>query len=113
MDPRVKPAGDSVPVARACANSGTLRRVSGLTSEIDRLLCRRGLRLRRALRPIVRLRLGLLQRLFGLEAWRHRAVDARQDLVVLDVERAQPALLAHGQRDEVADLDQLRLAEVL
>ena len=51
--------------------------------------------------------------LFGLEARRHRAVLARQDLVVLDVERAQPSLLAHGQRDEVADLDQLRLAEVL
>ena len=48
-----------------------------------------------------------------LEARRHRAVLARQDLVVLDVERAQPSLLAHGQRDEVADLDQLRLAEVL
>ena len=32
---------------------------------------------------------------------------------MLDVERAQPALLAHGERDEVADLDQLRLAEVL
>ena len=32
---------------------------------------------------------------------------------MLDVERAQPALLAHGQRDEVADLDQLRLAEML
>jgi hypothetical protein len=33
--------------------------------------------------------------------------------MVLDVERAQPALLAHGQGDEIADLDQLRLAEVL
>ena len=33
--------------------------------------------------------------------------------MVLDVERAQPALLAHGQRDEIADLHQLRLAEVL
>ena len=33
--------------------------------------------------------------------------------MVLDVERAQPALLAHGDGDEVADLDQLGLAEVL
>ena len=32
---------------------------------------------------------------------------------MLDVERAQPALLAHGQRDEIADLDQLGLAEML
>ena len=28
-------------------------------------------------------------------------------------ERAQPALLAHGDGDEVADLDQFRLAEML
>jgi hypothetical protein len=33
--------------------------------------------------------------------------------VVLDAERAQPALLSHGNRDEVADLDQFRLAEML
>ena len=32
---------------------------------------------------------------------------------MLDVERAQPALLAHGDGDEIADLDQLRLAEML
>ena len=32
---------------------------------------------------------------------------------MLDVERAQPALLPHRQRDEVADLDQFRLAEML
>src|SRR6185369_185712 len=33
--------------------------------------------------------------------------------MMLDVERTQPALLAHGQRHEIADLDQLRLAEML
>ena len=32
--------------------------------------------------------------------------------MVLDVQRPQPALLPHGGRDEVAQLDQLRLAEV-
>jgi hypothetical protein len=32
--------------------------------------------------------------------------------VVLDVERAQPALLAHGDGDEIADLDDLRFGEV-
>ena len=32
---------------------------------------------------------------------------------MLDVERAQPALLAHGQCDEITDLDQFRLAEML
>jgi hypothetical protein len=29
--------------------------------------------------------------------------------VVLDVEQPQPALLAHGQRDEAAELDQFGL----
>ena len=33
--------------------------------------------------------------------------------MMLDIERTQPALLAHCERDEVADLDQLRLAEML
>ena len=63
--------------------------------------------------PSSRRRLGALERVLVLEARRHRGVGAGEDLVVLDVERAQPALLAHGQRDEIADLDQLRLAEVL
>src|SRR5215470_2810605 len=31
---------------------------------------------------------------------------------MLDVERAQPALLAHGKGNEIADLDQLRLGEM-
>ena len=48
-----------------------------------------------------------------LEARRHRCVGAGENLVMLDVQRAQPALLAHGDGDEIADLDQLRLAEVL
>ena len=33
--------------------------------------------------------------------------------MVLDIEQAQPALLSHGQGDEIPDLDQLRLAEML
>ena len=44
---------------------------------------------------------------------RHRAVGACENLVVFDVQRAQPALLAHGDGDEVADLDQFGLAEML
>src|SRR5262249_58249017 len=48
-----------------------------------------------------------------LEARRHRGVCAGQYLMLLDIERAQPTLLAHGQGDEIADLDQFRLAEVL
>src|SRR5471030_1454314 len=40
-------------------------------------------------------------------------VGAGENLVVLDVERAQPALLAHGDGNKIADLDQLRLAEML
>ena len=35
-----------------------------------------------------------------------------ENLVVLDIQRPQPALLAHGDRNEVADLDQLRLREI-
>jgi hypothetical protein len=34
-------------------------------------------------------------------------------LVVFDVQCAQPALLSHGDGDKIADLDQLRLAEML
>ena len=64
-------------------------------------------------RPVVRVLLGARERVGGLEAGRHRGVGAGEDLVVLDVERAQPALLPHGERHEIADLDQLRLAEVL
>src|SRR5215203_509737 len=73
----------------------------------------RGLGLRLLLCPIVRLRLGPPQRLLGFEARRHRAVLARQNLVMLDVERAEPPLLPHRQRDEVANLDELGLAEML
>ena len=48
-----------------------------------------------------------------LEAGRHRCIGSGQNLMMLDVQRAQPALLAHRDGDEIADLDQLRLAEVL
>src|SRR5256885_10011410 len=77
------------------------------------LLRRLALRRRPLLRPIVCLLLGGLQRIQRLEAGRHRAVRASENLMVLDVERAQPALLAHGDRNEIADLDQFRLTEVL
>src|SRR5260370_9848460 len=49
----------------------------------------------------------------ALEARRHGRIWAGEDLVVLDAKRAQPALLAHGQSDEIADLDELGLAEML
>src|SRR5712692_9994120 len=78
-----------------------------------RLLGRLCLRLGVGLRPIVGRLLRALERFLGLEAGRHRRVGAGENLVVLDVERAQPALLAHGQRDEKADLDQFGLAEML
>ncbi len=70
-------------------------------------------RLGRQLRPIIGGLLGTRERVFGLEAGRHRAGLAGEDLVVLDVQGAQPALLAHGDGDEIADLDQLGLAEML
>ena len=56
--------------------------------------------------PVVGGLLGGLQCLLGFEARRHRAVGAGENLVMLDVQGAQPALLAHGDGDEVADLDQ-------
>ena len=56
--------------------------------------------------------LGLLERFLCLEAGRHGGCSSGEDLVVLDVEGAQPPLLAHGQRDKIADLDQLGLAEM-
>src|SRR5271166_7092480 len=63
--------------------------------------------------PIVGRLFRALERFLGLEAWRHGCRGARQHLVVLDAERAQPPLLPHGERGEIADLDQLRLAEML
>src|SRR5262245_24461471 len=82
---------------------------------VNALLLLRGLRRRfgRLARPIVGRLLGALKRFFIFEAWRHGGSRAGQDLVVLNIKSAQPALLAHGQRDEIADLDELRLAEVL
>src|SRR2546423_11798956 len=73
----------------------------------------RRLRLRRLVRPVVGLRLGALQLFFGLEAGRHRGIGPGEHLMMLDVQGAQPALLAHRERYEIADLDQLRLAEML
>src|SRR5215217_3971901 len=79
---------------------------SMLMRELLRRLC---LRLRRLLRPVVRLRLGALEFFLGLEARRHRGVGAGEHLMMLNVQRAQPALLTHRERDEVADLDQFGL----
>src|SRR5262249_12899785 len=73
----------------------------------------RGLGLGARLRPVVGGLFRALERVRGLEARRHRRVGAGENLVMLDVERAQPALLPHGQRDEIADLDQFGLAEML
>src|SRR5262245_3577387 len=65
-----------------------------------------------ALGPIIGRLFRARKRLSGLKARRHRCIGAGEDLVVLDAERAQPALLPHGQGDEIADLDELGLAEM-
>jgi len=46
------------------------------------------------------------------EPGRHRRRRTGQDLVVLDVQQPQPALLAHRQGDEAAELHELRLGEM-
>src|SRR5256885_1787483 len=48
------------------------------------------------LHPIVGCLFRARERVRGLEARRHRRIRADENLVVLDAERAQPALLAHG-----------------
>src|SRR5258708_802606 len=65
------------------------------------------------LRPIVGIAFRALERFFASETGRHRRVGAGKNLMMLDVERAQPALLAHRQGDEIADLDQFGLAVML
>src|SRR2546421_1961522 len=77
------------------------------------LLRRLRLRLGRLLRPVVGLRFGALEFFLGLEARRHRGIGPGENLMVLDVQGTQPALLAHREGHEIADLDQLRLAEML
>src|SRR3954453_21689151 len=62
--------------------------------------------------PVLRRGLALLELLARLEARRHRRARPRHDLVVLDVEQPQPALLAKGQADRAAELDELGLGEV-
>src|SRR6185436_403910 len=52
------------------------------------------------------------QRLSGFVARRHRRRRSREHLVVIDVEQPQPALLAEGEADHAAELDQLGLAEM-
>src|SRR5438128_9820807 len=64
--------------------------------------CRRRLLLRglarRGLAPVVAGALRTLERVGVLKAWRHRGAGAGEDLMMLDIERAQPALLAHRER---------------
>src|SRR5687767_9346658 len=62
--------------------------------------------------PVIRRGLRLLQGLGILVARRHRSRGAGEHLVVVDIQQAQPALLAHGERDEAAELDELGLAEM-
>src|ERR1700733_249935 len=102
------------------ANSSTMKSESMRAGWMRRAITRRrsrssrGGRLGRRLRlgPVLRARLRLLQRVHRLEARRNRSVGAGENLVMLDVERPQPALLTHGNGDEVADLHQLRLREM-
>lgn len=49
----------------------------------------------------------------SLETRCHGGGGSGHDLVVVDVEQPDPALLAHGERDEAGEFDQLLLAEVL
>ena len=93
---------DRVDVAHAHSDDSARRLLGGLR-----------LRLGAGLGPIVRRGLRLLERVHGFEARRHRGVGAGENLMVLDIERPQPALLAHGQGHEIADLDQFGLAEML
>src|ERR1700722_18746184 len=66
----------------------------------------------RLARPVVLRGLGRGHRLRCAETRCHRGRRPRQYLVVLDVQEPQPALLAHGQGDEAAELDQFRLGEM-
>ena len=72
----------------------------------------RRLRSRFFVDPVKGTSLGPLQRLHGLEPRSHRSVGAGEDLVVLDVQRPQPTLLAHRDGNEIADLHQFRLREM-
>src|SRR5262249_59253682 len=62
--------------------------------------------------PVARLRLGGFEIFRGLEAGRHRSRRARQHLMVLVIEKPQPALLPQREPDHAAELDQFRLREV-
>src|SRR4051812_27253375 len=54
----------------------------------------------------------LPRRVRGFEAGRHRGGRAGQVLVVVDTQESDPALLAEGEPDEAAELDEFRLREV-
>src|SRR5689334_5644008 len=64
------------------------------------------------LHPVLRRRLAVGEGACVLEPRRHGRGGSRQNLVVVDVEQAQPALLAERQPDHAPELDELRLVEV-
>src|SRR5882724_1867241 len=65
------------------------------------------------LHPVLGRSLGVGELARVLETRRHRGGSPGEHLVVVDVEQPEPALLPQGQPDHAAELDQLRLAEVL
>src|SRR4030095_16626375 len=71
-----------------------------------------GLRRRALVRPISSRGLRARELLSGLEPRGHRSLGAREHLVVVDIQKTQPALLAKRKADEAAELDELGLAEV-
>jgi hypothetical protein len=84
----------------------------GSTRQSPSLSCVSG-RLGLAPGPVLRIRLGALQRRLGFESWCHRGIGSGQHLMMLDIERPEPPLLTHCECDEEADFYQLRLAEML
>src|SRR5258708_40053716 len=62
--------------------------------------------------PVAGRRLRARQFVRRLEARRHRRRGSGHDLVVIDAEQPQPALLPQREADEAAELDQLGLAEM-
>src|SRR5208282_6626957 len=66
----------------------------------------------RVLGPIIGIGFALGEFRRRLEARRERCRSAGKYLVMLDIEGAEPALLTHGNGDEIAELDDLRGAEM-
>src|ERR1700692_4189283 len=64
------------------------------------------------LRPIVSSRLCRLEAPLVLVAGRHRRRRPAHPLMMLDIEKPQPALLAEREPDHAAEFDQFRLGEL-